>query len=324
MSTQVVSLVTQQSLVKGTAHQVFSYLGHRTGHDRDTCWPSINTIARDTRLGRRTVQRAIKAIEATGQLVVLPGGGRRSNTYKLKLVNQLPLFTPVERPKRRVKSKESPVPTSHVEAVSPVPTEPTPVPERHTNLKEPTLNSTSEQKNEQPKKTASANPADVIHKMRESVEQNMAVVHGNPKLPPCIPDHFKNIITESTWHAYLEIRRKRFMPVTQASADRIFMQLDIFYSQGDDPNEILNNCIMYGSPWLNKPRKESHDRGNKPRPESFNERSRREARETLSAANACANQVLRKVEGDFSNPRRHEITVGDLSGSVRRLLPRKT
>ena len=52
--------------------------------DRDgVCWPSVETISRLLRLSRRTVQRAIRTLEAQGFLRVQLGGGRgKASTYR--------------------------------------------------------------------------------------------------------------------------------------------------------------------------------------------------------------------------------------------------
>ena len=52
----------------------------------ESCWPSIDRLAAETGLGKRTVQRAVAALAETGWLKVRRGGGRgRSNRYELAL-----------------------------------------------------------------------------------------------------------------------------------------------------------------------------------------------------------------------------------------------
>ena len=48
-------------------------------------WPSIDTLARRTRLNSRTVQRLLQRLAARQLLAIEPGGGRRSNRYALNL-----------------------------------------------------------------------------------------------------------------------------------------------------------------------------------------------------------------------------------------------
>lgn len=48
-------------------------------------WPSIDTLARRTRLNPRTVQRLLQRLAASRLLAIEPGGGRRSNRYAIDL-----------------------------------------------------------------------------------------------------------------------------------------------------------------------------------------------------------------------------------------------
>ncbi|MFD9701303.1 helix-turn-helix domain-containing protein [Lentzea sp. NPDC059081] len=50
-------------------------------------WPSIEKLARRTRMSERTVQRRIRCLEAQGLLKVDTGGGRRSNRYAIDLAS---------------------------------------------------------------------------------------------------------------------------------------------------------------------------------------------------------------------------------------------
>ncbi len=50
------------------------------------CWPSVETLARGTGLGRRTVQRVLRRLEQAGLVDVTPGGGRHNpSRYRLRL-----------------------------------------------------------------------------------------------------------------------------------------------------------------------------------------------------------------------------------------------
>lgn len=50
---------------------------------RFICWPSLSTLADDSGLSRRHVQRHLTDIEAAGWIVRLPGGPNRSTRYEL-------------------------------------------------------------------------------------------------------------------------------------------------------------------------------------------------------------------------------------------------
>ena len=69
------------------AKTVYMYL-----HDRSdaagACWPGVKRIASDLKLSRRTVQRALTALERHGFLERThrrrPNGGLTSNLYRVK------------------------------------------------------------------------------------------------------------------------------------------------------------------------------------------------------------------------------------------------
>ena len=66
---------------------VFIYLKDRANKD-GTCYPAIGTIAKDLKLSRRTVQRAIADLEQTGHLVKeqrwRENGGRSSLLFTVR------------------------------------------------------------------------------------------------------------------------------------------------------------------------------------------------------------------------------------------------
>lgn len=70
-----------------------------------TAWPSINSIAKDTRLAPRTVSRALKALEekriiARAKTLSAHHDGWASNTYFL------PAYNPSSRPRKDVVFQE--------------------------------------------------------------------------------------------------------------------------------------------------------------------------------------------------------------------------
>ena len=66
---------------------VFIYLKDRANKD-GTCYPAIGTIAKDLKLSRRTVQRAITDLERTGHLIKeqrwRENGGRSSLLFTIR------------------------------------------------------------------------------------------------------------------------------------------------------------------------------------------------------------------------------------------------
>ena len=66
---------------------VFMYLKDRANKD-GTCYPAIGTIAKDLKLSRRTVQRAIADLEQSGQLIKeqrwRENGGKSSLLFTVK------------------------------------------------------------------------------------------------------------------------------------------------------------------------------------------------------------------------------------------------
>ena len=49
------------------ARMVYMYLQDRANKD-GSCWPAVKTIARDLKLSRSTVKRALRDLEQTGYL----------------------------------------------------------------------------------------------------------------------------------------------------------------------------------------------------------------------------------------------------------------
>jgi DNA-binding transcriptional ArsR family regulator len=77
----------------------------RYNEQTHTAWPSINSIATDTRLAPRTVTRALSALEdknliVRGKTYSAKHDGWASNTYFL------PAYDPRSRPRKNVKFQE--------------------------------------------------------------------------------------------------------------------------------------------------------------------------------------------------------------------------
>ncbi|MHB8499705.1 MAG: helix-turn-helix domain-containing protein [Candidatus Acidiferrales bacterium] len=59
-------------------------IAHRISNDSGEAWPSISTIARETKLSKRSVQYSIRNLEKTGELEVVTGDeSRRENKYRM-------------------------------------------------------------------------------------------------------------------------------------------------------------------------------------------------------------------------------------------------
>jgi len=84
--------------------------------DKGQCWPSLRLLARDTGLSPGTVRRHMLTLKRCGYVrVVIPGGGRQVNTYRLSWapVRDIPsarperaLNIPSARPERALAENE--------------------------------------------------------------------------------------------------------------------------------------------------------------------------------------------------------------------------
>ena len=83
MSVRATEWARGQRTGSPTAHALLAYLAERA-NDEGECWPSVDLIADETELGRRTVIRQIAALEAGGFLAVIRS--RRGNRYRLAVV----------------------------------------------------------------------------------------------------------------------------------------------------------------------------------------------------------------------------------------------
>lgn len=77
MSFYAVQRVRDLRVTRGPAFAVLAYLADRADR-RGRCWPSIPRIAAETGYSDRTVRRALRALEAIGEIAVEPRPGRSS------------------------------------------------------------------------------------------------------------------------------------------------------------------------------------------------------------------------------------------------------
>jgi len=75
MSVKVMSLVWQHSVHKGGDLLLLLAIADNASDD-GVAWPSIAMLAHKTRLGERAVQYNLQALTESGELTVIPGGGR--------------------------------------------------------------------------------------------------------------------------------------------------------------------------------------------------------------------------------------------------------
>jgi DNA-binding GntR family transcriptional regulator len=81
------SRIYQDQELPSRARLVYMYLRDRANRD-GASWPSIKTIAKDTKLSRSTVKRALRDLEREGYLVrdsrYRPNGSNTSNLYTIR------------------------------------------------------------------------------------------------------------------------------------------------------------------------------------------------------------------------------------------------
>lgn len=83
MSYQAQTWVTVHSRHKGSALLLLLIIANHAHADGTNAFPSVETLARETRMSKRQVNRLILLIEKSGELLIQRGGGRASNTYSL-------------------------------------------------------------------------------------------------------------------------------------------------------------------------------------------------------------------------------------------------
>ena len=126
MSVRATEWARGQRTGSPTAKALLAYLAERADDDGE-CWPSVDLIADETELGRRTVIRQIAALEAGGWLAVIRS--RRGNRYRLAVVP--------ERHQDAQSGSARAAPCSATVAPEKCQSGTSVVPERHPNRKEP-------------------------------------------------------------------------------------------------------------------------------------------------------------------------------------------
>ncbi|WP_084401213.1 MULTISPECIES: helix-turn-helix domain-containing protein [Lentzea] len=85
MSIKVVTLAWEYAPVAGNELLLLLAIADQANDLGTDAWPSIDTLARKTRLNKRTVQRLLQRLSSAGLVAIEPGGGRRSNRYTIDL-----------------------------------------------------------------------------------------------------------------------------------------------------------------------------------------------------------------------------------------------
>ncbi|MEU3644062.1 helix-turn-helix domain-containing protein [Lentzea sp. NPDC034063] len=85
MSIKVVTLAWEYAPVAGNELLLLLAIADQANDLGTDAWPSIDTLARKTRLNKRTVQRLLQRLSSAGLVTIEPGGGRRSNRYAIDL-----------------------------------------------------------------------------------------------------------------------------------------------------------------------------------------------------------------------------------------------
>lgn len=79
---KVLDRVLKTDSVKGTIKFVLVVIAYHAD-DKGECFPSLKLISLETGLSVRHCQRLIEQLEELGELEIVSGGGRKSNTYRL-------------------------------------------------------------------------------------------------------------------------------------------------------------------------------------------------------------------------------------------------
>lgn len=90
-----VQAVRRHSAARGSARAVLLVIAAHANPDGTNARPSVPTLARETGLDRATVHRALRKLEAAGEIRTKSGGGRKANRYTITLAG---LPTVVDKP----------------------------------------------------------------------------------------------------------------------------------------------------------------------------------------------------------------------------------
>ena len=90
MSYEATDAVLKYSKAKGTERLVLLVIATHANPESGSAWPSIATLASETALGGRQVQALIRRLEATGELTIDQGQGRKNtNIYRVMCLERV-------------------------------------------------------------------------------------------------------------------------------------------------------------------------------------------------------------------------------------------
>src|SRR5579863_1952178 len=84
-SVQAISWVIESSKHKSNAFVVLLMIANHAHSDGTLAWPSVRTLARESRISEREVRYTLRQLERSGELVTIERKGQ-SNMYSLPLV----------------------------------------------------------------------------------------------------------------------------------------------------------------------------------------------------------------------------------------------
>ena len=94
MSVQAMGWVIEHSKFTGCNFVVLLMIANHARSDGTGAWPSIGTLARESRVSERTVHRAIKELEISGELkVTYKQGPNGTNYYDIAQMSQCQIVT---------------------------------------------------------------------------------------------------------------------------------------------------------------------------------------------------------------------------------------
>src|SRR5882672_10025298 len=81
MSIRLVGEILRDSTAEGSMRLVLLALAYYASDSGTSCYPSIERLARETKLQERYLYKILKKLEAGGHIVIQSGGGRRKPNH---------------------------------------------------------------------------------------------------------------------------------------------------------------------------------------------------------------------------------------------------
>lgn len=85
MSIDIVAYVRDFSKATGSAHHLLLVIASNINSTLGYAWPSIAYLAQRLDVTPRRIHQILHELEASGQLIIEHGGGRRTNRYRIPL-----------------------------------------------------------------------------------------------------------------------------------------------------------------------------------------------------------------------------------------------